>query len=60
MENKNIEEKKTLESLAYKELFDRQEVEQFLHYCEDKHFLSRSEEVTERFFRGLLVSSGIN
>ena len=58
MENKNVEEKKTLESWARKELFDAEEVEGFLQYCEDELFIPRSKMVTEKTFRGLMACFG--
>lgn len=61
MENKKEKtEKKSIEAWARKtdELFDNKEVEQFLWYCEDKRFISRSEMVTEKTFRGLMAGFG--
>jgi hypothetical protein len=53
-------EKKSLESWARKadEFFDNKEVEQFLWYCEDERFISRSKMVTEKTFRGLMAGFG--
>jgi len=58
MENKNVEEKKTLESWARKELFDAEEVEVFLQYYEDELFIPRSKMMTERRFMNLMASLG--
>jgi hypothetical protein len=58
MENKNVEEKRTLESWARKELFDAEEVEGFLQYCEDELFIPRSKMMTERRFMNLMASLG--
>ena len=59
MENKKEKiEKKSLETWARKELFDAEEVEGFLQYCEDELFLSRSKMMTKRHFMGLMASLG--
>jgi hypothetical protein len=56
-EKKNVEEK-SLESWARKELFDAEEVEGFLQYCEDELFIPRSKMMTERRFMNLMASLG--
>ena len=61
MENKNEKnEKRSLESWARKsdKLFDKEEVEQFLSYCDNKLFLLRTEMVTEKYFQALIASFG--
>ena len=59
MENKKEKtEKKSLETWARKELFDAEEVEGFLQYCEDELFLSRSKMMTKWRFMGLMASLG--
>ena len=58
MENKNVEEKKTLESWARKELFDAEEVEGFLQYCEDELFIPRSKMMSKQCFQKLMASLG--
>ena len=58
MENKNVEEKKTLESWARKELFDAEEVEGFLQYCEDELLISRSKMMTKKRFQDLMAGFG--
>lgn len=59
MENKREKiEKKSLEIWARNELFDAEEVEGFLQYCEDELSLSRSKMMTERHFMGLMASFG--
>lgn len=61
MENKNEKtEKRSLESWARnaEEFFDKKEIEQFLWYCEEELFISRSKMVTEKYFRGLMAGIG--
>lgn len=59
MENKkNDVDEKTLESWARKELFDAEEVEGFLQYCEDELFIPRSKMMTKKRFQDLMASLG--
>ncbi|MBR4633769.1 hypothetical protein IKO50_02120 [bacterium] len=59
MENKkNDVDEKTLESWARKELFDAEEVEGFLQYCEDELFIPRSKMMTKQRFQKLMASLG--
>ena len=59
MENKkNDVDEKTLESWARKELFDAEEVEGFLQYCEDELFIPRSKMMTKQRFQGLMPNLG--
>jgi len=59
MENKkNDVDEKTLESWARKELFDDEEVEGFLQYCEDELFIPRSKMMTKQRFQELMASLG--
>lgn len=61
MENKKEKtEKKSLESWAKEadEFFDNKEVEQFLWYCENERFISRSEMMTKKRFQGLMAGFG--
>jgi hypothetical protein len=59
MDNKkNDVDEKTLESWARNELFDAEEVEGFLQYCEDELFISRSKKMTKQRFQGLMQNLG--
>ena len=53
-------EKRTLESWvgSADEFFDKKEREQFLWYCENERFISRSAMVTKKHFRGLMAGVG--
>ena len=59
MENKkkNVDEK-TLEAWARKELFDAEEVEGFLQYCEDELLIPRSKIITKQRFQSLMADLG--
>lgn len=59
MENKKKNnDEKSLERWAYRELFDSKEAEEFLEYCEDELFISRSKMMTEQRFMGLMAGFG--
>ena len=59
MENKKKDiEDKSLESWARRELFDAEEVEGFLQYCEDELFIPRSKMMTKQRFQGLMQNLG--